>query len=477
MYEDHCAVCHGGDLLGSVQGPPLVGAELVHGDSLAALEQVIARGVPEKGMPGWSTALSPSDIRDLAILISEQRAGFSYSDFRFADELEIPAGPVETECGPVEFETVIAGLDPHPYAIAPLPNGDVLLTEKFGFLTIVSEGKQSAPVEGAPVGHQDATEANALGIRVGVGWLLDVAVHPDYERNGWIYLSYGDRCKACNSLSRKSGEPVSMLKVVRGRLAGGRWVDGQVIWQADVETYTSMTDGTAAGRLAVSRDGYAYFTVGMKGMANYVGIQNLGLPYGKTFRLHDDGRIPADNPFVGRDDALPGIWTYGHRVHQGLEVREAKHQVWSTEMGPRGGDEVNLLLPGRNYGWPLQSLGMNYDGTPVAYGKQLGIDVDPSSIEQTRIDLTPSPAISNFVFYQGEAFPGWSGDLIAGSLKARELFRYELDDDDQIVHVESLIESLGRIRDVAVERSGTVLLLLEHASGGRIVRMKPVVGS
>jgi glucose/arabinose dehydrogenase len=189
--------------------------------------------------------------------------------------------------------------------------------------------------------------------------------------------------------------------------------------------------------------------------------------------VHDDGRIPSDNPFVDVPGALKTVWTYGHRSPQGLEYNPRRRQLWGTEMGPRGGDEVNLLLPGRNYGWPLYSKGVDYDGTPVEYGKELGIEFELSDIEQPVVDLTPAPAVSSFTFYEGSAFPKWRGDLIVGTLKATELYRIVLD-GNELAHMEILLKDLARIRDVETGPDGTIYLLLEHVSGGQILRLVPV---
>jgi glucose/arabinose dehydrogenase len=182
--------------------------------------------------------------------------------------------------------------------------------------------------------------------------------------------------------------------------------------------------------------------------------------------------VPTDNPFVGKADALPTIWSYGHRSPEGLAYDARTGRLWETEMGQRGGDEVNLLLPGKNYGWPLHSKGLKYDGTPVDYGTQLGIVPDLKAIQEPVVDFTPSPAVSSFVVYDGKAFPRWQRNLLVGSLKATELYRVVLD-GDKATHVETLLTGLGRIRDVAVDPDGFVYLLLEHASGGRIVRIAP----
>jgi glucose/arabinose dehydrogenase len=196
------------------------------------------------------------------------------------------------------------------------------------------------------------------------------------------------------------------------------------------------------------------------------------MPYGKIHRVNDDGSVPTDNPFVYAPGALPTIWTYGHRSPQGLEFNRESGQLWGTEMGQRGGDEVNLLSRGKNYGWPLYSKGLKYDGTPVDYGQELGIEFDLKDIEQPIVDLTPSPAVSSFAFYEGSAFRKWRGNMLVGTLKATELYRMVIE-RDRVVHVETLLEGLGRIRDVEVGPDGAIYLLLEHHSGGRILKLVP----
>jgi glucose/arabinose dehydrogenase len=299
-----------------------------------------------------------------------------------------------------------------------------------------------------------------------------VATHPDYQENGWVYLYFGDRCSDCNELSRSAGRPVSMNKLVRGRIVDGNWVDEEVIWQTDIKFYGTTPDIGAGGRLAFDDEGYVFFSVGIKGFDNHSGIQDLGTPWGKIHRIRDDGRLPEDNPFVEVAGALPSIWTYGHRSPQGLEFRRETNELWGTEMGPRGGDEINRLLPGHNYGWPLYSKGVNYDGSPVAYGKKLGIEFELGEIDQPVVDLSPSPAVSSFIFYSGAAFPEWRNDLIVGSLKARSLFRMEIR-DNKVVHTETLLSDLARFRDIEAGPNGEIYLLLEHNSGGRIVRLIP----
>ena len=249
-------------------------------------------------------------------------------------------------------------------------------------------------------------------------------------------------------------------------------MDQQPVWRTDYENYTGMVDMAAGGRIAFDGKGHVFLSIGIKGMGESVGVQDLRLPYGKILRLNDDGSIPADNPFLNTPGAVPAIWTYGHRSPEGLEFDRKTGRLWGTEMGQRGGDEVNLLQPGKNYGWPLTSKGLRYEGIPVEYGKELGITFDMNDIVQPVVDLTPAPAVSSFVIYDGAAFGKWRGNLLVGTLKGTDLYRMVLK-GDKVVHRETLLTGLGRIRDVATGGDGNVYLLLEHQSGSRIVRLVP----
>ena len=469
LYQRECAVCHGEALQGAPQGTALIGADLLHGNSVDDIARSTAKGFSERGMPAFSAALSDEQIWALALYISEQRQGTNLEDFRYNAPLEIPSGVIESERHDFAIETVMDGLDPLPFSIEPLPDGRLLLSEKRRGLSIITaDGQQTDLIEGAPKAYGDSF--NFVGQPMGLGWMMDVALHPDYENNGWIYLHYGDRCSDCNAFSRKSGQDVSMNKLVRGRIRDGAWVDEEVLWQADYEFYTMMPEIAAGGRITFDNDGFVYFGVGIKGLMEHIGIQDLSTPFGKIMRLHNDGRLPVGNPFAGTPDAEPAIWTYGHRNPQGLEFNPVTNELWSTEMGPRGGDEINLIEPGLNYGWPLFSLGVNYDGKPVAWGKVLGIDFDLADIQQPLVDFTPAPALSSFVFYQGDMFPAWTGDIIVGTLRASDLLRMRVT-DHQLVHQETLLEDLGRFRDIEVGPAGEIYLLLEHDSGGQILKL------
>jgi glucose/arabinose dehydrogenase len=404
--------------------------------------------------------------------VAEQRSGYSYDHYSIASSLEIPQGLQESEHHDFQLDVVIDGIDPLPYSIAPMPDGNILLVEKKLGLSIVSaEGSQSAVISGTPPPYT-AREAqvNPQGLERGIGWLQDVGLHPDYESNGWIYLFHADHCESCNDISRANGRPVSMARLVRGRIRDGHWFDEESIWSTGVENYTSVTDILLGGRIAFDTSGHVFFSIGAKAGFYEPGIQDVGKPWGKIHRVMDDGRVPPDNPFVGVSGAVKSIWTIGHRTPQGLEYDAETDSLWGTEHGPRGGDEVNLLTPGSNYGWPLISLGVHYDGAAIA--DMIDFEFDVVEIEQPVVDMTPSPAISSLVVYHGDEFPEWDGDLIVGSLKAQTLFRLKIV-GNKLIEQETLIDGIGRIRDIEVDADGTLLLLIENAAGGKIMRLRP----
>jgi glucose/arabinose dehydrogenase len=288
------------------------------------------------------------------------------------------------------------------------------------------------------------------------GGLLVVEAHPDYARNGWIYLAFSDP-------GEKAGE--AMTAVVRGRIRDGRWVDEEQIYRAPRELYRSA--GVHFGTRLVFAEGYLFFGIGDRGAQDQA--QDLKRPNGKIHRVHDDGRVPADNPFVKTPGALPTIWSYGHRNPQGIVARPgtagAGFQLWETEHGPRGGDELNLVRRGANYGWPLITYGMNYNGTPITS------ETGRPGLEQPVLHWTPSIAACGLAVYEGNAFSGWRGNLITGSLQQQELRRLVLD-GETVREQEVLFRGIGRVRSVHVSPQGEVLVCLEGP--GRVVRLVPV---
>ncbi|HEX7037293.1 MAG TPA: PQQ-dependent sugar dehydrogenase [Pseudomonadales bacterium] len=476
LFAAHCGDCHGNDLRGTDRGPSLLDGELAGGDAVAALVRSIGHGAPDAGMPAFSGVLSGEEIKGLAIYVGERRLGLRFSDFRYDADVRIPTDPVHSEVHDFYIETFAEGLDPMPFGLAALPDGSFLLTEKERGLSVISpDGVQSAPIEGTP---ETGGSVDFRGIQLGLGWLLDAVPHPDYEDNGWIYLHYTELCgERCDRPDEWNLLPKSMNRLDRGRIVDGRWVDVENIWHAEPEHYAFSPDTGAGGRIAFDGEGHVFISVGIA--LDGLEPQLLEAPFGKIHRVNDDGTIPSDNPLLitGRIPAdapfhVQSIWTYGHRSPQGLQWNPRRGAVWEAEMGPRGGDEINELRPGGNYGWPFHSLGLEYSGVTVARHEAEGIEFDLDDVEMPLTHFTPSPAISSFAFYSGDAFPGWQNDVLLGSLKGSSLFRLVFD-SDRLVHEETLIKDLARIRDVEIGNDGLVYLLLENEAGSRVVRLVP----
>ncbi len=347
--------------------------------------------------------------------------------------------------GPANFEveTFATGLDT-PWGMAFLPDGRMLVTERPGSLVLVGvNGKVSAPIAGVP-------EVCACG----QGGMLDVQLHPDYEENGWLYLAYAD----LRDGSAKEG----FTAVMRARLEGTRLVDRQDIFKAPRKLY-SRRGQHYGSRIVFDDAGYLYFSIGDRGLRDQA--QRLNVPNGKVHRLHDDGRIPKDNPFTGTPGAVASIWSYGHRNPQGMDLHPETRALWAAEHGPRGGDELNLVRRGLNYGWPVITFGINYDGTKIT-------DVtEKAGMEQPALHWTPSIAVCGVAFYDGDVFPDWRNDLFVTSLKFEEVRRVVLD-GATAVDQGVLFKPDGRPRDIVIGPDGYLYIAIE-ASPGRIVRLIP----
>ncbi len=344
-----------------------------------------------------------------------------------------------TEHGRVRAVTVARGLN-HPWGLAFLPDGRFLVTERPGRLRIVSrDGTVGEPVAGVP-------EVWARG----QGGLLDVALAPDFAETRLIYLSYAE-----------PGEGGAGTAVARGRLAEGRLEEVQVIWRQVPKVSTGQHFGS---RLVFTRDGHLYITTGDRGRRD--DAQDLTRTMGKVIRVTPDGRTPDHNPFARREDARPEIWSYGHRNLQGAALHPRTGALWTVEHGAQGGDEVNVPKPGRNYGWPVITYGKDYSGAPIGEG------TEKAGMEQPVHYWDPSIAPSGMVFYTGDRFPAWRGNLIVGSLKFGLLARLEVD-GERVTKEERILQGFGdRIRDVRQGPDG-YLYLITDMDDGRIVRLEP----
>jgi aldose sugar dehydrogenase len=437
LYQQHCAACHGRNLQGGL-APSMLDDQWTHGSTDEDLARIIRDGVPD-AMIGFSDELNEAEIRSLVILIRERRADFKPN----RETRPQPTTAVETELHRYRIETVAEGVDT-PWAIDFLPDGRMLFTEKNGRLRLVQDGRLLPPVKGVPA-VRDA----------GQGGLMEVAVHPRHAENGWIYLAYSDP-------ATRDGREVSLTVLVRGRIRDGAWVDQETIWKAPLEFYRPGGGVHYGCRIAFDREGFLYFSHGERGRPE--DAQNLALPNGKVHRIHDDGRIPADNPFVDRKDAFASIWTYGNRNAQGLDFDPRTGLLWETEHGPRGGDELNVLRRGANYGWPVITHGMNYNGTPVS------ALTAKEGMEQPVVHWTPSIAVCGIDFYEGNSFPKWRHNLLVSALAQQEVRRIVIE-GDRVTAQEVIVKDIGRVRDVTSGPDGAIYLALNQPD--RIVRIVP----
>ena len=469
-YADYCASCHGLNLEGTDSGPPLMGTRLVSGRGTQHLISSITQHQDKQKRSAsldWNQ-IPAHTIKALALYVSERRQ--ELPTIPESHQHRLPEAPLTSDHHDFRIEHV-TDLPSPPYSMAPLPSGDILVVEKVRGLSLVDqEGQQSALILNTPPVWQEILKIR--GSYMGLGMMLDVKLHPNYENNGWIYLSHTDRCQLdCGSLV-----PQTMVRVVRGKIHDGVWHSQEVIWSVDTDFYTVIPDNVAAGRLAFDQTGHLYITIG--GKASYSKLHELDTPYGKIHRVNDDGSVPEDNPFWQRpeDRSVPStrhtVWSFGHRTTQGLAAHPESGAIWASEMGPRGGDEINRIVTGGNYGWPLYTEGLDYDGEPINIGKELGLDFPLTQTVRPVVDFTPAPSLSNFTFHHGRQFPNWQHDLLVGSLRARTLFRIRLI-DNEAVELEKLIEHLGRIRDVDVGPEGFIYVLLEHQDTGSLVRLVP----
>jgi glucose/arabinose dehydrogenase len=348
--------------------------------------------------------------------------------------------------------TVADGFE-NPWSMAFLPNGDILVTERPGRLRIIRDGVlQHDPVPGVPPVRAERQ-----------GGLLEVALHPDFVDNRLVYLTF-------SKPSADGSEGTTAL--VRGRFENDELHDVEEVFEAAAWSGGGNHYGS---RLAFDGSGYVYMTVGDRGArpdpatVNEHPAQLLSNHQGSVLRLHDDGRVPEDNPFVNEPGALPEIWSYGHRNLQGLAIHPETGDVWNTEHGPQGGDELNVVLPGRNYGWPVIGYGLQYGGSVIhAMTRREGL-------EQPKHFWVPSIATSGLVFYTGDAFPNWRGSAFVGGMSGQQLARLTLD-GHSVIGEETLLDGeVGRIRDVRQGPDGFIYLAIDSREGGMspILRLEP----
>jgi putative membrane-bound dehydrogenase-like protein len=440
LYAQFCAGCHGPNLQGG-SATSLVDDEWKNGSDDASIARVILEGVAGTAMAPMKHLLDDQQVRQLVYHIREQAA---LAKGRPQVKVDPDGHVVDAERQAVKLEVVARNLET-PWGIAFLPDGRMLVTERPGRLRIVAKGELLPAVKGTP----DVWTVQD-------GGLFDVEVHPNYARNGWIYLSYAE----------PGPEKTSMTAIVRGRIRNNTWVDQQVIFKAPPEYYTAPNFHYGS-RFAFDREGHLFYSIGDKGRP--ADAQDLSKVTGKIHRITDDGKAPKDNPFVGKEGAVHTIWSYGHRNPQGLAF-DSSGRLWASEHGPTGGDELNRVERGRNYGWAV-----------VSYGLQPGITKsEQEGMESPAASWNPAIGPAGIVFASSQRYPGWRDSLFLSALAGQHLRRLEISGDG-VTHQEVVFNEFGRVRDIVTGPDGYFYVSLSlpgqrlsDTTAGVIVRLLPV---
>lgn len=448
LYTNNCSKCHGDRGQGGGGGTrTLLTDELFKEKHDRPFFDAIKNGIPDSGMEAFGQVLEDQQVWALVGYIRE----LQFRDYRKRVGSPKPDGNgiYTSKHHPYRVERVIErGLEV-PWSVDFLPDGRMLVADRPGAVRIHSTGKAggklSEPIAGTPEVRNR-----------GQGGLMDAAAHPNYAQNGWIYLAYS------HSIDRDG-----MTRIVRGKIVSEgdalRWTDERVVFEAKREHYTAANHHFGCRIVFDPKDPtIVFFCIGERGRGELA--QDLTKPNGKVYRIKDDGSIPPGNPFADQSSTYASIWSYGHRNGQGLAF-DLEGNLWETEHGPRGGDELNLILPARNYGWPIVSYGYNYNGAPLVtpWPKQAASATDPVSkgaLVMPVLRWLPSIAACGLdVLRTDSQFPAWKGDLFAGGLAGATVQRIRVK-DGQVIEQEEIIHGMGRVRDVVCSPDGSVYVIL-----------------
>jgi aldose sugar dehydrogenase len=468
LYIERCAVCHGTDSQAG-RAPNLFDDQWTRAKDDEGIAGVIAQGVPQTEMVPFRDVLTDQQIWQLVAYLRTQGADAKPRPAFVPD----PDGQViKTEKQTFKIEVVARDIET-PWGLAFLPDGRLLVTQRPGRLGIIEKGKlQAVTVTGTP----KVWERQDAG-------LFDVEVHPQYAKNGWIYLSYAQpisndpppppppgAAPPPGSGGRGPQTPSipSMTAIVRGKInRNNEWTDQQFIYEPSKDLFT--TDNSHYGsRFIFDRQGHLFYSIGERGVIE--NAQNLGNPLGKVHRVNDDGSMPKDNPFVGRAGALPTIWSYGHRNPQGLAWDPVSGKLWESEHGPQGGDEINIIEPGKNYGWGVITMGVQPGITKRA----------EAGMETPIVYFTPTIAPSGMVFYTGSQYPQWKNNLFVSALAGQQLRRLDIS-GDKVTSQEVLFNQFGRVHDVIQGPDGYLYVTFQQpgqvttaSTPGTVARLVPV---
>lgn len=431
-FNNYCLGCH------NSKKSSFVNRTWLWGSNRDEVFKSIKHGRIAYGMPSFSGGLSDSTLYAITDYILELSEMTPLSEsVSSIDDQNI----VNSEQQKFRVDTIVTGLEV-PWGLEFLPNGDLLISERGGKLLRYTSKNELAIISGLP-----PIKAG------GQGGLLDLELHPNYTENGWLYFAYSSPNPKDNTIANTA--------IMRARISNNKLIDKEQIFKARPETDKKHHWGC---KLEFDKKGYLYFSVGDRGNRD-VFPQSLDNHCGKIHRIFDDGKIPNDNPFVNIDNAMPSIYSYGHRNPQGLCMHPITGRIWSDEHGPKGGDEINLIEAGKNYGWPIISFGINYNGTTFTN------DTAKVGMEQPITYWTPSIAPCGMTFVNGDKYPKWQNNILTGSLRFEYLHRVVLN-GNQVVHEERLLEGIGRVRNVEISPDGYIYVAIEKT--GKILKLVPI---
>ncbi len=442
LYQLYCAGCHGKNLEGVNGAHPLRKTEWIYSRDPGVMLQTILYGLPGTEMAAFGTLLRREQATAIRDYIVDQQNVPPETVRALPNTLKVGTQSLSVE-------VIVSERLKTPWGIEFVDEQRALVTEREGGLRWIVDGQLDPnPVEGmpTPILHADSG-------------MFDLALDPDYASNGWIYIGFSHPLGE----GTDKGSP-GMTKVIRGRIKDGRWTDEEALFERPAEDYIANVYRWGC-RLLFDRDGYLYFTVGDHARNDHV--QDLSKPSGKIYRIHKDGSIPPDNPFLDHPRAIPSIYTIGNRNAQGLAQHPITGEIWATEHGPMGGDELNIIRRGANYGWPLVTYGREYNGTTVSKHTEMEGILAPIT------QWTPSIAVCPAEFYTGDLFPDWKNDLFVGALAYEEIRRLEIE-DQQVVSQEIILKNYGRVRDLKTGPEGALYVVLNRPD--LIFRLLPTNG-
>ena len=438
LYKTYCAGCHGGQLQGN-SATALIKESWTYGRSRGAIVKNIKYGIAKAEMPTWKAVLSDAQIDSVADFVVASQDTPPDAVRPLPDELT-------TEDYTLQVDKVVGEGITTPWGITFIDADHALFTERPGKVRWLVNGVlDPQPVEGVPLTNTRGT-----------GGLMDIIVDPDYQNNGWVYLAYS------HYQDNDTSETVpAMTKVIRGKIEDHQWKDEQTLFEAPDSLL--LVKGIRWGcRFLFDDQGYLYFSIGDMGRGD--DSQDPAKPSGKVYRIHPDGSIPADNPYVAQKGALPAIYSMGNRNVQGIAQQPETGAIWATEHGPMGGDELNILKKGANFGWPAITYGIDYSGEIVSD------KTHQEGMEQPVTQWTPSIAVCPIAFSTSALFPAWKDDLLAGALAFEELRRLVIE-DQKVVKQEMILKDYGRVRDIDVAPDGAIYVLLNEPD--MIIRLTP----